>query len=167
MACQTWAPGQTLSVTGTMSHPPSSMLSGIILKQWLSIVIPFLFEGLHVWMKIKCSDDQMRPSSNGRRRGVELTGSGDMMMCPHGHLVSALPVLTCHIPHKTRIIRSDESWATGLIVFFPLGYLWGSKRNSWYSGNFNLQSGKGSLQKKNENEKRPNNYLCSFVYWSV
>ena len=102
----------------------------------------------NVWMKIKCSDDQMRPSSNGRRRGVELTGSGDMMMCPHGHLVSALPVLTCHIPHKTRIIRSDESWATGLIVFFPLGYLWGSKRNSWYSGNFNLQSGKGSLKWK-------------------
>ena len=142
IACQTWAPGQTLSVTGTKSHPPSSMWSGINLIKQLSIVTHFLLKGLHVWMKTKCSDDQMRPSSNGRRRGVELTGSGDMIMCPHGHLVLALPVLTCHIPQKTRIIRSDASWATGLIIFWPLGYLWGSKRNSWYSGNINLPSGK-------------------------
>ena len=84
-------------------------------------------------------------SYDGRRQIVELTGSGNMTMCPPGRLVSATHVLKYHGPQKTWITRWGK-WqsqylpsVTCILVF--LGFLWGSKCDIWYAGHVSLFSG--------------------------
>ena len=79
-------------------------------------------------MKVRCSSDQMGHSLNGERQVVELTGSGDMTVCPPGRPVSATPVQIYPGPQKTRITRWGKlQYLSRVIIIFVLGFLLGAK----------------------------------------